>query len=261
VSILAKYAAFARIAAIHAASERGELYGRMAFFAVVLGVFSALWNAVAEAGMPIAAEASTLVWYLAATEWILLSPPLIYVEIEGDVRRGDVEYHLVRPMSYLMAIAAQGVGTLAVRAPVLAVTAFGCAFAFTWRVPAVDGFAYLLPLGAGAMLLLLGLYVLTGLCAFWLGDVAPLFWVWQKLLFILGGLMLPLSLYPEWMQRVAHFTPFPSMLAGPAGFLLGGGAPEAWRLARDLGAWGIVIGLLARLLFHRAVRTLHLNGS
>lgn len=258
---LAKYAAFARIAAVQAASERGDLYGRMAFFVVILGVFSALWRAVAEAGMPMAAEPSTLVWYLAATEWIVLSPSQIHVEIEGEVRRGDVAYQLVRPFSYLMAVAAQGLGMLAVRAPLLALTAFGCAFAFTGRVPGAHGFVYLIPFGLCAMLLVYGLQVLIGLTAFWLGDVSPLFWVWQKLLFILGGLMLPLSLYPEWLQRVADHTPFPSILAGPAGFMIGGGGHEAWVLARDLFVWGLVIALVAHVLFRGAVRTLQVNGG
>jgi ABC-2 type transport system permease protein len=258
---LSKYAAFARIAAVHAASARGELYGRMVFFAVILGVFSSLWQAVAEAGMPMVAEASTLVWYLAATEWILLSPPAIHVDIEGEVRRGDVAYQLVRPFSYLMSVAAQGLGSLLVRAPLLALTAFGCAFAFTGRVPDARAFVYLMPFGLFAMVLVHGLYVLTGLTAFWLGDVSPVFWIGQKLLFILGGLMLPLALYPEWMQQVSRFTPFPSLLAGPAGFMIGGGAPEAWTLAMSLCVWGLTIALTALLMFRRAVRTLQVNGG
>ena len=90
----AKYAAFSRISASEARRERNELYGRMMFFAVILGVFSSLWRAVAEAGMPITADPKSLVWYLAATEWILLSAPPIHLEIQEAIRRGDVVYRL-----------------------------------------------------------------------------------------------------------------------------------------------------------------------
>ena len=48
-----------------------------------------------------------------------------------------------------------------------------------------------------------------------------MYWVWQKLMFVLGGLMLPLELYPAFVQRAALFTPFPSLLAAPASFVLG----------------------------------------
>src|SRR6478752_1760170 len=115
----AKYTAFSRISASEARRERHELYGRMAFFAVILGVFSSLWRAVAEAGMPIAADPKSLVWYLAATEWILLSAPPIHLEIQEAIRRGDVVYRLGHPVSFVLAELASGLGRLAVRAPFL----------------------------------------------------------------------------------------------------------------------------------------------
>jgi hypothetical protein len=98
---IGKYAAFTRIAMSQARRERGELYGRVAFFAIVLGVFSSLWRAVAEGGMPIAVSPKALVWYLAATEWILLSAPPIHLDIQDALRRGDVVYLLGRPVSYV----------------------------------------------------------------------------------------------------------------------------------------------------------------
>src|SRR5438105_11372321 len=98
---LLKYGAFARIAAAHERRARGELIGRVLFFVVVLGVFSSLWRAAAEAGMSVAGDPKALVWYLAMTEWILLSTPVVHVEIQEAVRRGDVICQLGRPVSYV----------------------------------------------------------------------------------------------------------------------------------------------------------------
>ena len=133
---LAKYAAFARIAARQARRDRGELYGRVVFFAVMLGVFASLWRATREAGVVIAGDPRTLVWYLAGTEWVLLSAPMVHVDIQEAVRRGDVACLLGRPVSYVGAAFAEGLGQLSTRAPVLAATAFLCAFAFTGMDPA-----------------------------------------------------------------------------------------------------------------------------
>ena len=107
----------------------------MVFFAVILGVFSSLWRAAGESGLMAAAAPRTLLWYLAATEWILMSTPLLHLEIQEAVRRGDVVYQLGRPISYVGAAFAEGVGLLAARAPVLGVVAFLCAFAFTGWIP------------------------------------------------------------------------------------------------------------------------------
>ena len=86
---IAKYVAFACVSAAQARHERAELYGRVVFFAVILGVFSSLWRAVAEAGMPLAADPQSLVWYLSATEWIC-SSRLLSRRDQGEIRRGDV---------------------------------------------------------------------------------------------------------------------------------------------------------------------------
>jgi ABC-2 type transport system permease protein len=260
-AVFAKYAAFARIAAAQARRERADVYGRMVFFVVILGVFSSLWRAVAEAGMPIGADPKALVWYLAATEWILLSAPPVYLEIQEAIRRGDLVYRLGHPVSFVMAEFASGLGLLALRAPVLGVTAFCCAFVFTGWVPPFGTLALFVPFGLAASVLLTALYVLLGLLAFWLHDVSPVFWVWQKLLFVLGGLMLPLELYPQLFQRVAMVTPFPSLLAAPASFVLGTGVMTPAVLVRHLLIWSCATALTTRWLFRRALSNVTINGG
>jgi ABC-2 type transport system permease protein len=258
---VAKYVAFGRVAATQALGNRAELGGRMVFVAIVLGVFSSLWRAVAEHGLPIAADRAALVWYLAATEWIVLTAPPAHEEIEREIRAGDVACHLTRPFSYPLALAAQGIGMILVRAPFIGVAAFVCGVVFTGTAPPAALLSRLVPFALAAMLLVYGLHVVIGLLAFWLTDVTPVFWIAQKLLFVLGGLMLPLTLYPEWMQRLAHLTPFPAMLGGPAGLLVPAAAPDVARLALDLAVWLAVVAIAARTLFQRAVRTLQVSGG
>jgi len=258
---IAKYAAFSRIAIAHARRERGELYGRVAFFAVILGVFSSLWRAVAEAGMPVAADPKALVWYLAATEWILLSAPPIHIEIQEAIRRGDVVYRLGRPVSYVVAEFAAGLGLLAVRAPLLGLTAFLCAFVFTGWTPPLSALVIVVPFGLVAAALMTALYLWIGLLAFWIQDVSPVFWVWQKLMFVLGGLMLPLAMYPQFIQSMAAFTPFPVLLAGPASFMLPNGSVTPGVLARNLVIWCAVTAAAMSWIFRRATSALTINGG
>jgi ABC-2 type transport system permease protein len=256
-----KYAAFSRISAAQARREPNELYGRMAFVAVILGVFASLWRAVAEAGMPVAADSGSLVWYLAATEWILLSAPPVHVEIQEAIRRGDVAYRLADPVSYVVAELANGLGVLAVRSPFLALTAFVSAFAFTGWIPPLSSLLIVVPFGLAASALITALYLGIGLLAFWLGDVAPVYWVWQKLMFVLGGLMMPLELYPAFIRRAAAFTPFPSLLAAPASFVLETDPVTPGALAVSLILWSGITALTVFLIFRRAVSTVTFNGG
>ena len=258
---IAKYAAFSRISAREAGRERSELYGRMVFFAVILGVFSSLWRAVAEAGMPVTAHPKSLVWYLAATEWILLSAPPIHIEIQEAIRRGDVVYRLGHPVSYVLAEFASGLGLLAVRAPFLGLTAFVCAFAFTGWTPPLMALLIVVPFGLAASALVTALDLGIGLLAFWLQDVAPVYWVWQKLMFVLGGLLLPLQFYPAFIQRAAAFTPFPSLLAAPASFMLGAPLVSPEALAGALVFWSGATAFTVSWTFRRAVSRVTINGG
>jgi len=257
---LKKYWAFARVSFREARSHRGELYGRGLFFAMILAVFAALWRAISEAGMPLSARPHALVWYLAVTEWILLSAPLRHLEVQEEVRRGDVAYQLSRPVAYPRALLAQCLGALLVRAPPLGGVAFLAAFAYTRELPSGIALLWVVPFGLLASLVMAELYLVLGLVAFWLRDATPLYWVCGKLMFILGGLMLPLELYPRWLQLVAVCTPYPSLLAGPAGFMLHGTAGAATLALRLLFWAGALCGLL-HLVFWRATRTLQLGGG
>jgi ABC-2 type transport system permease protein len=260
-AVIGKYAAFARISATQASRERGELYGRVIFFAVILGVFSSLWRAVAEAGMPIAADPRALVWYLAATEWITLSAPPIHLEIQEAIRRGDIVYRLGRPVSYAIAEFAAGLGLLAVRAPVLGLTAFLCAFVFTGWIPPASALAKVVPFGLAAAALLTALHLWIGLLAFWLQDVSPVYWVWQKLMFVLGGLMLPLELYPRVLQRIAALTPFPVLLGKPASLVLQNGVVSPEAIAVNLVIWCCATAMVVQWTYRRAAAGLTVNGG
>jgi ABC-2 type transport system permease protein len=257
-----KYAAFLRIGLSEAWEQRAEVYGRMLYLQVIVGVFSALWRSVVALGTPLSGSASALVWYLAATEWIVLSVPPIHFQIAEDVRRGDIAYRLPRPISYLGSVFAEALGQLAARLPLLAVSAVCAALLFAGGLPNHRAaFVYVLPFGLAAATLATGFNVLLGLFAFWLDDVMPLHWVWQKLGFVLGGLMLPLDLCPRALQRIAAFTPFPSLMYGPASFLLGANRQRAHSLAIDLASWLVIAGLGTVLVFRRARRALELNGG
>jgi ABC-2 type transport system permease protein len=256
-----KHVAYARIAIARGRRERGELYGRMVFFVVILGVFSSLWRAVGEAGLPLAADPKALVWYLAATEWILLSAPQIHIDIQEAIRRGDIVYRLGQPASFVMAEFAAGMGAVVLRLPALGAAAFVCAFVFTSWTPPLATLGLFIPFACVAVALLVALHVWIGMLAFWMQDVAPVYWVTQKLMFIFGGLMLPLTMYPAFMQRAAAWTPFPVMLFTPASLMLGTGLVKPLVLARDLVLWGAVMTTAVQWTYRRAVAGLTVNGG
>jgi ABC-2 type transport system permease protein len=256
-----KYLAFAALGAREARAEKGELLGRVVFFVMILGVFSAVYRGVAAAGASVATDPETAVWYIAITEWVVFSAPIVMLQMEEDIRRGDVAYQIARPASWIGARFAHGLGMLTVRAPVMLAIAFGTAWLFAGKPEHPAALAIGVALGLVAAAVMTLFHVAIGVAAFWLGDIAPAYWIWQKLLFVLGGLLLPLTFYPDAFVFVARLTPFPALLAGPASLATGAPLMGTGVLALTLAFWAVTGWIAANTMFSRAVRQLHVDGG
>jgi ABC-2 type transport system permease protein len=257
-----KYTSVGATAIREALSERGALAGRVAFYAVILLIFSKLWAVVAERGALAGASSRELLWYLAVTEWVVLSLPLIHLQIEQDVRRGDIAYLLPRPISYVGARMAESGGDFLLRAAVLAIA--GCAFASALAGGLPDdprGLLLALPLGLLAGYVGICFHAAVGLCAVWLQDCSPVYWIWQKCAFLLGGLMLPLEVYPDWLRAIALWTPFSALLHGPGRMAFGWQPERAAWTALALVFWGAVATAFLVWVHARAMRALEVNGG
>lgn len=258
----AKLLHLARTSARHRLGERGALLARGGFYALILFVFSRLWPAVLE-GLPHAElDPDHLVWYLAITEWIVLSFPPIHTDVEDEVRRGDLAYRLLRPVPYPLARLSESIGELVVRLASLAPVGFGLAYLLTGELPVAPArMLWLLPLGLAASLLMVLFGFAIGLTSLRLHDCRPIYWVWQKSAFVLGAMFVPLHLYPQWLQDLAWLTPFPSMLYAPGTVALGLPPQDAALALARLLAWSAGVCLLLRVQYRRAIARLEIGGG
>lgn len=261
-SPVGKLGALAAVAFRQSLAERATLAGRMAFYAIILLIFSRLWWVVMEQGALAGRSPRDLVWYLAITEWVILSIPHIQLDIEADVRSGDLAYRLPRPIGYVTARLAEAAGDMGARLLALAVAGVTLAWALTGGPPGdARGLLLAVPLGVAAACTGLAFQAGIGLSAFWLQDASPVYWIWQKCAFIFGGLMLPLEIYPGWLRAVAAWTPFSAMMYGPGRLAFGLDLGHAAEVALKLGAWGAIAALALVWLYGRALRGLEVNGG
>lgn len=194
--------------------------GRCVFFVILLLVLSALWDKVAAEQLPgtlaYALPAGGFALYIGATEWVTLSLPATHLRLEDDIRSGGLEPHLLRPKSYLVQVLSQNLGAALARLTVLGATALALLAASGRGWPPMEAFPYLLVLGVLGVVVGVLLYALAGLMAFWARRVLPFQLVIQKLMFLLGGLYAPVTLYPPVMEAVAKASPFAAHLYWPA---------------------------------------------
>lgn len=261
-SPLAALRAYAALGARQEFAAKSALLARAAMLGVFMLVFSRLWTLVLDQGLLPGRTTADMLWYLATTELVVLSFPYLHVEMEADLRTGDLVARLPQPVPYAAARVAEAAGGTAVRLALLAPVGYGLAAFFGGGLPhAPGGLLFAAPLAALGALLALTCSAAIGLGAIWLHDASPLFWIWQKLLFMLGGLMLPLQLYPGWLRDFALRTPFAAMLNGPGRMIFEFDPADAASVFLQLLGWCAVALLGLVWLWSCAIRSLDTSGG
>jgi ABC-2 type transport system permease protein len=244
---------------------RAELAMRAIQMVLFMVVFMALWSAAFGVSGQAELESYSLVeivWYLAMTETIALSTSRIFVEISEAVKAGDLAYTLARPLSYPFYQVANSLGNSAPRFLLNLLTAAGVVgLGMGQMAGSMPGLLAFLGVAALALLLDALIAVLIGLLAFWIEEVTPVFWIYQKLLFTVGGLFLPLEMFPDWLRQVAAWLPFQFITYVPAqtfvafepGFVLRAVAGQMTYIA--------AMAALVALVWRRARRRLVVHGG
>jgi ABC-2 type transport system permease protein len=233
----------------------GEILIRSSFLVLILYVFTQLWEAT---GASVNVQASTgysvvqLIWYLAFTEAMALSVSLRYEEVDQEVRSGDIAYRLARPMPYPAFHLGVHLGDRLLRFAICLVV--GVLVALLVAGPlALSPFSVLAALVAavaGFCVDWIWMFSLS-LLAFWIEDTQGLQLLYRRAVMLLGGMLVPLEAYPDWLASIARALPFRLIMYEPARLFV---APSPAGLGRLL-LWQAVFalaGLLPLLLVYRA---------
>ena len=117
------------------------------------------------------------------------------------------------------------------------------------------------PLLVGALILNTLWQLAIGLLAFWFEHVQPFRWIFQKLVFIAGGLFFPIDLFPDGLRRVVANLPFAYQAYWPARLLVAY-EPEAFlRATVGMAIYLAALSGVVAVLFALGRRQVHANGG
>ncbi|MBK9711805.1 MAG: ABC-2 family transporter protein [Kouleothrix sp.] len=243
----------------------GEVATRTVFLGVILYIFLQLWRVTyAETGASQLGglTLAQMLWYLAMTEAITLSSVRVSGEVDQDVRTGALALQLIRPLEYPLARLFTALGERLVRFGLNAAVGVAIVLLLVGPIPLAPVgllmFALALPLAF--VLDFLGQF-LIGLAAFWIEDTSGLALIYSRITMILGGMLIPIELFPAAAQPILRALPFAGIVYGPARMFV---RPDPAFLADLLVRQGLAIGLFAlavALLFRAALGRIHANGG
>lgn len=190
--------------------------------------------------------------------WLVSQLLVVWVTYDLDfhIRQGTLSPMLLRPFdpmwSFYLGHLSERVFRLVPMLGLITIFALlsGARFSTDWRVyPVVFGLALL-----GFTARFLWEYS-VGLLAFWTessNSFHELVWLAYA---ALGGMFAPLSFYPQWVQNIAIWTPFPYMLGLPAQLLAGKATlAEAGHGALVLSVWLVIFWFLRLFIWRTGLK-------
>jgi ABC-2 type transport system permease protein len=251
----------AHTAARRVLAQPGPLLVSLAFYAVVVAVLSGLWRVAADAnGGDVAGyTAVALTWYIATSEAATVALNIRMIDDIGrDIGSGAVATELLRPAPVLGLRLASELGRVMPRLAACALV--GSALATTTAGGPRNLTA--LALAAPALVLAVACNIMVqhafAAVAFWWRDAGSAWFLYQKFVFILGGMLIPLEALPSWLSGTAAALPFRAMSYVPA--RLASGHVEPMLLLEQV-AWLVVGFGLATVVFGAGERRLQVVGG
>ena len=242
-------------------SSPADVLVRVGFYAIVLVVTGALWRAALDAngGELAGYDKTALIWYIAAAQAAHIGPRTRTIEEVGDeIGSGTVAVQMLRPVSVVGLRMSSELGEALVRVLAAAILAVPLLLLTVGAPHSTAAAVVALPAALlGGTVSIAAQHAFGGI-AFWLRDARSTWFLWSKLVFLAGGLLLPLELLPAGFADVARVLPWAAMAYVPG--RIASGDLDPWLIAGQL-AWLAVSLVLAVGVFALGERRLQVVGG
>lgn len=236
------------------------------FFIFIMFIYMMLWKtiytskgAVAIGGLSL----NAMIWYLIFTELVTLSRTDLHMQVNDDVKSGNIAYLLNKPYNYVLYCFFYFIGEIGVK--LLSNGLVGIAIGLIYA-GALQGFS-LINAPFIILSLLLGcfinffIYLILALTSFWFEENSAFFWIYSKLVFTLGGMLVPLELFPKWLQGISHYLPFAYVTYVPARLAVDFSFASFGKQFSIQLLYLAIFFVLAMILYRKGAKNLNVNGG
>ncbi len=242
-------------------ADPGDMAVRVGFFAIILVVMVALWRAAiaAHGGSIGGYDMRSLLWYVFAAQTAVLGVrPRSVEEIGDEIGSGAIAIQMLRPVSVVGLRISIELGEGAARLLTALIAGGMLTWWFAGPPPSAAGLALAVPAVALGCAANVASQHAFGAVAFWLLDAKSSWFFYQKLVFLPGGMLIPLELLPHPLELASRLLPFATMAYVPG--RLASGDADPMLLAWQLG-WLAALMAIAVAAFAAGERRLSVVGG
>jgi ABC-2 type transport system permease protein len=259
-----KYLAIVQMQVINNIAYPGDFLGRSVSIAIFMFIFAGLWKttfAIAGTDVINGLTLANMLWYLMMAETIELGRPRINRVISEQVKNGEVAYILSKPYNFLLYHFSFGLGDSLMRIGMNILVGAGVTWILAGPPPSLLGWLMALTTMVGAWVLHFCMMALIGLTAFVVEETNSFELIYQKAVFILGGMLLPLDMFPAWLQSIARTLPFPYMMYAPARLFVKPEIDLFWQMLAGQWIWVAILVVSLTMAYRSGEKVLTVNGG
>jgi ABC-2 type transport system permease protein len=193
---------------------------------------------------------------------------LVLFDVDKDVaemiRTGNVAYEMTRPLDlytvwYTRALSGRAAPLLMRSVPIFVVA--GVFLGLKAPASLTGGLLFVLS-SLGGLLLAASLIALMTVCMFWTISGEGINRLAAPAIFFFSGIVIPLPLFPDWIQSLLEVLPFRGLIDTPFRIYMGvlTGTAAAGALLHQM-AWTIVFIFVGRMILLRGVKRLVVQGG
>ncbi|MBU3127832.1 ABC-2 family transporter protein [Clostridium tagluense] len=265
MKVLLKYGQISKITMSNSLVYFWNFLSKNIFFVFIMFIYLMLWkNIYAQKGSTIAGlSLNAMIWYLIVTELVTLSRTDIHVQVNEDVKSGNIAYLLNKPYNYVIYCFSYFVGEIGIKLLTNGIIGLSIGFIYAGTLENFN----VLHLPFIFLSLIVGccinffIYITLALTSFWFEDNTAFFWIYSKLIFTLGGMLMPIELFPDWLQKISKYLPFAYVTYVPAKLAVDFSLSNFYKqFSIQLLYLGIFF-TLAMTLYKKGAKNLNVNGG
>lgn len=266
MNTLTKYSGFTRCAVSARLNYRGRLFLNILGQIIEIAASLFLWRTLFREQSVISGyEWNDMIFYLLIS-FIMNATMGQHAEsrIQDKVLTGQIAMDLAKPLDFQLMCLAESIGSSMVDGVIVLVIGSAAAVLAgdITKILTISRMGMFLLSYCLAFLIKFCLAYLAGLCCFFTSNGYGVRYLWQVIMDIFSGAMLPIAFFPLWFRKLSAFLPFRSVVYLPTQIFLGRvDGIEAWETLGIQALWVIVMWVLGKLCFKAAVRKITIQGG
>ena len=259
-----KYWAIFRTQLVNSLAYPLDLLSRSFSMVLFMWIFAQLWRTTYSASGQESIAGLSLndtLWYLMMAETIILSKPRISTQVAEAVKDGSIAYNLNKPYNFILYHFSVSFGDSLLRLVPNALIGSLVVWRLAGPPPATRGWPLVFVAVLAALAIDFCINAMIGMLAFITEEIRAFEWIYAKFILILGGVLIPLDFFPEWLKTAALSLPFAYTTYGPARLFIDPDWDRFVTLISRQGAWLLVCGGILALIYRKGTSQLAINGG